>query len=1161
MFALIAATACSAFAVDPCALDFKLLATRRFVLDNEVPLSEFMPGDVMRASPQNTLMPYWKQPPHVEYEGGTVVLSSASERSEGTLFVGAFIPGVHFSADFRSLSPNGAALLDIAPCDGSILFRVRAEPGKAVEFLSRKGGKALSSALSGAQVVPEPPFRLSAVVAGPTVLIAVRKDGAVRFLGSVTLDESPDVDIRRRDFVGFLKCSAGASLPPGGKAVLERATVSLTAGVGQADFCIVTDGPGCRPYMEDGRMFCTFSARAGMKYTKSVASFSPAVFDFRMEGILLANYGDGDPLLRNDAVNHMFRDADGTWKAVGCGWSTTAHNLDAKTRKGSGLIALESKECPLRGIHVLKARQLAVGSGEKSEDPHFFFDAETNKWRLATSTFTDRGLRAHLWESDRWDGPYVKIAGPTEHDSTGCQIMDFGGRKFVMTANIKRMRPVYEYPSLAYVGEWNCDIKPYSEECPNGRVFTAFAEMPAELPYRYVMLTMDRRNFPGMPEPNWTYGAMYFYGANPQKTEPPKKAGAHKPIRIGERGLWRICFDDGTSLSARDVSTNASDVATVVVEKKDGGSYVDLQATVTINSDKTATDFEFPARIRFDRNEIARFSYPGRGNWGPGLAFNEKFFADKDPKNGKWRSYAYCKYPSQFADFARVELKDGSSAAVFGMQPRPKRAGWDNDRPFVPVKTGVGADSIGGWYDHVFGVHLKKGDTWKSPVVRIRKGGTLRQNLEEYSRMNGFRRTLLEKVGDRGLLDRLKCAPLYKCEVNAETARRLLDKLPAPTLYHTTTYLKGGFDKEYPDHFPVNRKLFGTEEDLLDVIGMARAKGHLFMPYTNPTWWCDHPRGPTFVEKGEAPLLVNRDGSHRHETYSNGKVDGWQVTVRHPDVREANRKTLARFAGEFSVDLVFQDQVGARDWIYDMNPAARGATDMPESYIAMDEEDSASVRLMAEDGWDHVAENNVGLCGCNWWVFPFVQRNRSPRPHFKDKFPADCWEIEPITLYLFHDKCLFYSHNLGAFVTSPSILAWSLAFGYQMSYEKRRYEEDEAERDWYDWIHLVQRLVVSRIAGQKLMEFRHDRSALLERGGNPARRDDDGTIVARYGDVKVSVNLGDVARTVEGRSLAPYGWWIAAPGLVSGCPAGQNPFVETDGSRFEYRNGRVSKVK
>jgi hypothetical protein len=109
----------------------------------------------------------------------------------------------------------------------------------------------------------------------------------------------------------------------------------------------------------------------------------------------------------------------------------------------------------------------------------------------------------------------VKIAGPGAYDSTGCQIMNFGGRQYVMTANIKRMRPVYEYPSLAYVGEWKCDFEPYNGECPNGRIFTAFAEMPTGFPFRYVMLTMDRQNFPGMPNPNWTYGGMYFYVANP----------------------------------------------------------------------------------------------------------------------------------------------------------------------------------------------------------------------------------------------------------------------------------------------------------------------------------------------------------------------------------------------------------------------------------------------------------------------------------------------------------------------------------------------------------------------------------------------------------------------------------------------------------------------
>ena len=55
----IAASTCGAAEakVDPTKLEFKLLATRRFMLDNEVTLSEFVPGEVSRPSLQNARMP------------------------------------------------------------------------------------------------------------------------------------------------------------------------------------------------------------------------------------------------------------------------------------------------------------------------------------------------------------------------------------------------------------------------------------------------------------------------------------------------------------------------------------------------------------------------------------------------------------------------------------------------------------------------------------------------------------------------------------------------------------------------------------------------------------------------------------------------------------------------------------------------------------------------------------------------------------------------------------------------------------------------------------------------------------------------------------------------------------------------------------------------
>ncbi len=123
------------FSDSPCQLNFRLLATRRFVLDNECVISEFVPGAVLRQSLQNRVMPYCKAPPSVTLANGVATLSASSDApAEGVLFVGGFFPGVHFSADFEALSPGAAALLEMAPPDGSLRLRVRAVPGCPVEF-------------------------------------------------------------------------------------------------------------------------------------------------------------------------------------------------------------------------------------------------------------------------------------------------------------------------------------------------------------------------------------------------------------------------------------------------------------------------------------------------------------------------------------------------------------------------------------------------------------------------------------------------------------------------------------------------------------------------------------------------------------------------------------------------------------------------------------------------------------------------------------------------------------------------------------------------------------------------------------------------------------------------------------------------------------------
>ena len=507
-------------------------------------------------------------------------------------------------------------------------------------------------------------------------------------------------------------------------------------------------------------------------------------------------------------------------------------------------------------------------------------------------------------------------------------------------------------------------------------------------------------------------------------------------------------------------------------------------------------------------------------------------------------------YPPLFADFAHLTTTDGRTVACYGVQPRAPHEPWKNPVHFVPGETGAGGDARGGWFFHAFACWAKDGQTAKTPAVRIRTGADLEAALADYARANTLTRPMSNKVKDPAKVDLFRRAPLFFIGGTAKEKIAALEGMPVPSLIHYADYLKGGFDKEYPDHLPP-RPAFGTGEELLEFQTLARKKGHLVSPYTNPTWWCDHPRGPSFIAAGEAPLSLGFDGKPYHEQYS--KNDGWTITFWHPAVQVANRKTVREFTVDYPVDLLFQDQCGARQWRWDFNPASPSPTAYTEGILAMNEEDSRVVPLGTEDGWDQVANQQTAICGCTWRIVPV------PRPPwrdlFKDVYPADSWCIEPVATRLFHDKAFFYMHDLGSFVTNERTLAWMFAIGYQLSWRAgaQNYVADKSARAWYEWLQLLQDKVVSRIALQPVVAFAHDRAPLLALPGDPSRESDDGVVTARYGDVSVVANLGDVPRTVAGKRLAAYGWWITAPGLVAAKLEGETPYVEADGRRWEYR--------
>ncbi len=507
-------------------------------------------------------------------------------------------------------------------------------------------------------------------------------------------------------------------------------------------------------------------------------------------------------------------------------------------------------------------------------------------------------------------------------------------------------------------------------------------------------------------------------------------------------------------------------------------------------------------------------------------------------------------YPPAFSDFVHLSCKSGGTVAVYGIQPRPDHEPWHAETLFVPGALACGGDPQGGYFGHRFATYVRGGETWRSPVVRIAFSRPYPDALRDYADANGLNRPLAAKIKP-DLLERFKAAPLLKLSGPCRAMMAIAEQIPAPSIIHNAEYLMGGFDKQLPDHLPPNAS-FGTMEEMGEWFVLARKAGHLIAPYTNPTWWCDQPKGPTFVASGDAPLLRTLKGETHHEQY--GPNGGWTTTLWHPAVQAANRKTVRQFTQDYPVDLLFQDQCGARSWLYDMNPASPTPYAYTEGMLAMNEEDSRRVPLGTESGWDRVANEQTMLCGMTWSIVP----TRNPpawRQALKQRFAPETWTIEPLSLRLMHDKVLLTHHDLGQFVEDPRSLVWTFALGYGMSYvaHASHWLDNPERRAWYGWLSRCQKSVVARYAGTPVRTFTHDRSPLFAaRSKDPATWDDDGVILATYGTVRIIANLGNTTRTVDGHRLAPFGYWIEAPGLLATRLDGEPYIIRDNGQEWRY---------
>ena len=118
-------------------------------------------------------------------------------------------------------------------------------------------------------------------------------------------------------------------------------------------------------------------------------------------------------------------------------------------------------------------------------------------------------------------------------------------------------------------------------------------------------------------------------------------------VVTGESGEWRVVYDDGASVCSADWKAHEGEGwtyretkepsvmrcfwtspevdVTVTTDIRPGG-IADRRIALFNRGGRPIATCDFPAKLRFAPDSVKRFVYPGRGNYGLGMAFNAKFF-------------------------------------------------------------------------------------------------------------------------------------------------------------------------------------------------------------------------------------------------------------------------------------------------------------------------------------------------------------------------------------------------------------------------------------------------------------------------------------------------------------------------------------------------------
>jgi hypothetical protein len=432
------------------------------------------------------------------------VYSVSSQEGGGTArLVGEFFPYYTYSLKVAALrsAEIGIALIN----DGFMLKAAATERGCRVEYL----GKEILSVDEG--ILGGDILRVTFRAGG--ISLYRERDGKEKLIGDVCDKESlksiSDIDGKGLSYLLYDKvykrtdAALFVSLGKGGEAAVEGVDVSLVSGIGTADVRPIKYADGT-PLVENGRVFLTASARLETGAYQCILSWLPTTSDFKLEGALFFDTGDG--MAANDVASTVIYDKErDKWYIWYCSFS-----------HGHVLARAELSTDVRRGISVIDARLMETKDGASLCDFVGFFGDEDpdlilidGTWHLAICRPEADGYHYYRFtSSDPLDG--FAFSDRTEGaEKTGGSFVNLDGEYYFVCGSDFKRRAVYDVYSLF-------DFKaprPLLHKHDDGgfRGWGSVFAIPVGTRKKVYHITFDR--FLTSKKWNWSYGNLYVFEA------------------------------------------------------------------------------------------------------------------------------------------------------------------------------------------------------------------------------------------------------------------------------------------------------------------------------------------------------------------------------------------------------------------------------------------------------------------------------------------------------------------------------------------------------------------------------------------------------------------------------------------------------------------------